>query len=360
MTVFDFIQLFAKIAIVVGLSLSSVPFLVWFERRGSAWMQGRVGPNRVGPFGLLQSVADVLKLFLKESFVPGHVNKFFYILGPAVALVAPLGALMVIPFGSHAWVCGHKVILQIAQIDSGLIFLLAFAGLEVYPVILGGWASHNKYTVLGALRGSSQMVSYEIAMGMSTLSMLIIYGTFNLQEMVVWQSGVIFGFLPSWGVLVNPVGALIFFISIFAETNRLPFDIPEGDAEIVAGYHTEYGAMKFAMFFMAEYVAMVMASALIATLYFGGFSLLPGMGQLVSWLANNFSTTPEMTQNFIALFEFISIVLKVGFFLFVFVWVRWTLPRFRFDQLMDLGWKILFPLSFVNLVAVIIVSYFFT
>src|SRR3989339_198860 len=359
MTLFDFIQMFAKMAVVVGLALSSVPFLVWFERRGSAWMQGRVGPNRVGPFGLLQSVADVLKLFLKESFIPGHVNKFFYLLAPAIALAAPLGALMVIPFGSHAMVMGQKVVLQIAQIDSGLIFLLAFAGLEVYPVILGGWASHNKYTVLGALRGSSQMVSYEIAMGMSILSMLVIYGTFNLQEMVAWQGDSWLGFIPTWGAFINPIGALIFFISIFAETNRLPFDLPEGDAEIVGGYHTEYGAMKFGMFFLAEYVAMVMASALISTLYFGGFNLLPGFGLLVSWVGGYTDGSPDALQNVKAAFEFVSILLKVGFFLFVFVWVRWTLPRFRFDQLMDLGWKVLFPLSFVNLLVVIFMSYFF-
>ncbi len=359
MTLFDFIQLFAKIAVVLGFALTSVPFLVWFERRGSAWMQGRVGPNRVGPFGLLQSVADVLKLFTKESFIPGHVNKFFYVLAPVIALAAPVGALMVIPFGSHVIVFGQKIVLQIAEIDSGLIFLLAFAGLEVYPVILGGWASHNKYTVLGSLRGSSQMVSYEISMGMSILSMLIIYGTFNLQEMVFWQSEKIFGFIPYWGVVVNPIGALIFFIAIFAETNRLPFDLPEGDSEIVGGYHIEYGAMKFGMFFLAEYVAMVMASALISTMFFGGFGLLPGFASLVEFVGTFTSGSPETVQNIQAVFEFVSLLLKVGFFLFVFVWVRWTLPRFRFDQLMDLGWKILFPLSFVNLIVIILVSHFF-
>ena len=351
MEVFDLAQLMAKIVFVLALSLGVIPFLVWFERRGSAWMQRRVGPNRVGPFGLLQSLADVLKFLFKEDFVPAKANKFYYYLAPVIGLVAPLCAMSVIPFGSKMIIMGHEVNLQIASMDSGLIFVLAFAGLEVYPIILAGWASRNKYTVLGALRGSSQIVSYEISMGLALLSMLVVYGTFNPHEMVAWQGA------KYWGAVVNPFGALVFWISIFAETNRLPFDLPEAEAELVAGYHTEYGAMKFALFFMAEYVAMIMASALISTLFFGGYGLLPGMQTIIDMLGAHFAFGEVGFQNAKATFEIISIVSKVSFFMFVFVWVRWTLPRFRFDQLMDLGWKILFPLSLINLVIVTIMVY---
>lgn len=359
MSEFDLIQLFAKILLVVGICLGVVPVLVWFERRGAAWMQGRVGPNRVGPFGLLQPLADAVKFIFKEDFTPRHANKFFYYMAPMIALIAPLCALITIPFGSHA-IIDHQVInLQIAQVDTGVIFILAFAGLEVYPVILAGWASKNKYAVLGALRGSSQIVSYEIAMGLSLLSMLIIYGTFNMQEMVSWQNNTILGFIPRWGVFLNPIGALIFWICIFAETNRLPFDLPEGESEIVAGYHLEYGAMKFALFFMAEYIAMIMASAFLITIFFGGYNLLPGMEMMIAKIVEINGFAQVGAQNTLAFFQFISFFSKVAFFMFVFIWVRWTIPRFRFDQLMDLGWGILFPLSLVNLLVITFISYFF-
>ena len=355
---FDLSMMMAKILVILAGTLGVVPVMVWFERRGAAWMQGRVGPNRVGPFGLLQPLADVVKFIFKETFVPREANKIYYLMAPVIALIAPLCALAVIPFGSKAIINGHEVVLQVAQMDTGVIFILAFAGLEVYPVILAGWASRNKYTVLGALRGSSQIVSYEISMGLALLSMLVVYGSFNPHEMVTWQQGSL-GFLPRWGAFVNPIGALIFWISIFAETNRLPFDLAEGESELVAGYHLEYGGMKFAAFFMAEYVAMIMASGLIATLYFGGYGLLPGMHFLVQIIVDQFQFTAVGTQNTIAVFEFISFASKVAFFMFMFVWIRWTLPRFRFDQLMDLGWKILFPIALINLVVVTIGVYYF-
>ena len=353
MEIFDIAQLVVKIVLVVTLSLSSVPILVWFERRGSAWMQRRVGPNRVGPFGLFQPIADALKFFKKETFVPRDANKGLYLMAPMIALIAPICALSVIPFGSHIIVMGEKVLLQISNMDTGVIFILAFASLEVYPIILAGWSSNNKYTVLGALRASSQIVSYEISMGLALLSILIVYGTFDPHEMVKWQSEHV------WGALVNPFGALVFWISIFAETNRLPFDLPEGESEIVAGFHLEYGGMKFAAFFMAEYVAMIMASGLLATLFFGGYGLLPGFESLVQVVVNLWGATEVGAQNIKAVFEFLSFVLKLGFFLFVFVWIRWSLPRFRFDQLMDLGWKILFPLSLINLFVVTLAVYCF-
>jgi NADH-quinone oxidoreductase subunit H len=348
-----FLMMIAKMLLVIIVVLSVVPIMVWFERRGSAWMQGRVGPHRVGPFGLLQPLADVFKFFCKEDFTPKNANKFFYYLAPIIALIAPLCAMCVLPFGSKMIVDGQEYLLSIAPMDTGVIFILAFAGLEVYPIILAGWASKNKYSVLGSLRGSSQIVSYEISMGLALLSQLIIFGSFNPFEMVEWQTA------HYWGVLVNPIGALVFYISIFAETNRLPFDLPEGESELVAGYHLEYGAMKFALFFMAEYIAMLMVSWFISTVFFGGYGLLPGMQFFVDIISNFAGFAEAGRQNVKAVFEMISICTKIAFFMFAFVWVRWTLPRFRFDQLMNLGWKILFPLSLVNLVVVTIAVYFF-
>lgn len=356
--IFDLTMMMAKIVVILVCTLGVVPVLVWFERRGAAWMQRRVGPNRVGPFGLLQPLADVIKFMFKETFIPKDANRFYYLMAPIIALIAPLCALAVIPFGSRVIINGQEVLLQIAQMDTGVIFILAFAGLEVYPLILAGWASKNKYSVLGALRGSSQIVSYEISMGLALLSMLIVYGSFDPHEMVSWQNRSL-GFLPRWGAFVNPFGALVFWIATFAETNRLPFDLPEGESELVAGYHVEYGGMKFAAFFMAEYVAMIMASALLVTLFFGGYGLIPGTQGIVLWISNTAGFTEVGLQNTIALFEFAGFFLKVAFFMFVMIWIRWTLPRFRFDQLMDLGWKILFPLSLINLVVMTIGVYYF-
>ena len=355
MTLFDSIALSLKLIFVLGVTLNAVPVMVWFERRGSAWIQGRVGPNRVGPFGLLQPVADVLKFVFKENFVPAQASKFYYHLAPAIAAIAPLAAFAVIPFGSFMIISGQEVPLQIAQLDMGVLMVLAFAGLEVYPIMLAGWASNNKYAIFGALRGSSQMVSYEIGMGLSLVSMLLIYGSLDLNAIVQYQSEAWFGVIPRWGMFMNPVAFIIFLIAIFAETNRLPFDLPEGDSEIVAGYHVEYGSTKFAMFFFAEYVAMIMASALLVTLFAGGYSLLPGLGLLSNGISSLVGFEAAGTQNLIAVFQALGFIFKVGCVMFFFVWVRWTLPRFRFDQLMNLGWKILFPIALANLLFVAIV-----
>ncbi len=352
MELFDILATLAKMIFIVALCLASVPICVWFERRGSAWIQGRVGPNRVGPFGLIQPMADAMKFFFKEDFIPAKANKFYYLMAPIIALVAPLVALTTVPFGSHLTLFGRDIPLQIVNFDAGIMLALAFIGLEVYPIILAGWSSNNKYSMMGAIRGSSQIVSYEISMGLALLSMLVVYGTFDMNEMVAFQAAY------TWGAFINPLAALIFWICIFAETNRLPFDLPEGDAEIVAGFHLEYGAMKFALFFMAEYVAMIMASLFLSTIFFGGYALLPGFGALLSSLTSALSLDAIQAQNLKAILEFSSLFIKVGFFMFVFVWVRWTLPRFRFDQLMDLGWKALFPLALFNLVLMSIVSYF--
>ncbi|MEI8348399.1 MAG: NADH-quinone oxidoreductase subunit NuoH, partial [Pseudomonadota bacterium] len=319
--------------------------------RGSAWMQGRVGPNRAGPFGFFQPAADGIKFLCKEAFIPDHANKFLYVAAPAVAMLAPFLAMALIPFGSHLVIMGHQVPLQIASFDSGVILLLAFTGLEVYPVIVGGWSANNKYSLLGAIRGACQLVSYGTAMGLALLSALVIYGTFDLNEIVQYQQDKV------WGCFINPIGALIFLICIFAETNRLPFDLPEGDSEIVGGYHLEYGAMKFSLFFMAEYVAMIMAGGLISTLFFGGYALLPGFAFLAQSIASAFSFDADNLQNVIAVLQFAGFFLKVFFFMCFYIWIRWTLPRFRFDQVINLGWKILLPLSLVNVALMGLVSY---
>jgi NADH-quinone oxidoreductase subunit H len=362
MSSFEIIATGMKMAAVLGFVLTVVPIMVWLERRASAWMQGRVGPNRVGPFGLMQPLADVLKFLLKEDFIPSHVSKFYYTLGPAIALVAPLTAFAVIPFGSFLVINGEKIPLQIADLNMGFLFILAFAGLEVYPIMIAGWASNNKYAVLGALRGSSQIVSYEIAMGLSLISMLMIYSSVNLHDIVAFQHESLWAWLPRWGVFLNPIAALIFLVSIFAETNRLPFDLPEGEAEIVAGYHVEYASIKFGLFFMAEYIAMTMASGMLVTLFFGGYGLLPGMTGLIEHATNLLGarvsmSAEDLAQNLRAIGEVITFTVKIGIVMFFYVWVRWTFPRFRFDQLMDLGWKILFPLAMANLTAVTIILY---
>ncbi len=339
-----------KMGIILGICLGSVPFLGWFERRGSAWMQGRVGPNRVGPFGLLQMFADAMKFIFKEHFIPQNANKVLYMAAPILGLVAPMLALIAIPLGGNIlW--GDKTIpLQIANIDSGIVFVLAFAGLEIYPIILAGMASNNKYSSLGAIRGTAQVLSYEIPLGIALLSMLAVYGTLNFNEMVAAQQNI-------WGIFINPIGALVVFVCMFAETNRLPFDLAEGEAELVAGFHLEYGGIKFALFPMAEYVAMIMVSALFSTLFLGGYNLLPGMGLLHGFLSNLLGYGPTGSQNLMGLLQFASIFIRIGILMFIFVWVRWTFPRFRFDQLMNLGWKILFPLSMANLVVVMLVLY---
>lgn len=346
-----FVACILKILFIVAVVMGAVPIVIWLERRGAGWMQGRPGPNRVGPFGLLQPLSDVVKLVFKESFVPANATKLYYNLAPMIAAVAPIAAWAVIPFGSHFTIFGSQIDLVIAQVPLGVLAVLAFAGLEVYPIMFGGWASNNKYSSFGALRSASQFVSYEISMGMALVSMLLIYGSFNLQEMVAFQAE------TAWGIFLNPIAFIIFLTSIFAETNRVPFDLPEADAELVGGYHTEYGSTKFAMFFFAEYVAMIMASGLLILIFLGGYTVLPGLHLLIPKVSGIFGGSEVAIQNVKAVLEIASFFIKVAMMMFLFIWVRWTLPRFRFDQLMNLGWKIFFPLSLANLVIVAIVLY---
>ncbi len=368
MDIFEWIATGIKIALVVFVMLNVVPLMVWIERRGSALMQNRLGPNRVGPFGIFQSLADVVKFIAKEDFVPAHVEKFYFLLAPLILLAPAFMTFAVVPFGGDITINGRIVHLQIADLNVGILYIFSIASLGVYGIIMAGWASNNKYSLLGSLRSSAQMISYELSLGLSIIGILMACGSLNLREIVVAQSNPwnILGFfsIPQWGVFIQPIGFLVFLTCVYAETNRLPFDLPEGESEIVAGYHTEYGSMKFALFFMAEYMNMVTASAMVVTLFFGGYLLLPGMSYLIAPLSNLLTHTPFVSglsnlQDWAKLLlEVASFTIKVCFFMWLFVWVRWTLPRFRYDQLMNLGWKVMLPLSLANIVVTGFLIYF--
>lgn len=336
-----------KIALLLFVILTLVAYLSLAERRISAFIQDRLGPNRVGPFGLLQPVADGIKFIFKEDIIPERANKTIYILAPAISLVTALIALAVIPIGKGFYtdIFGHLkdpifVRFQIADINVGLLYVLAVGSLGVYGVVLGGWASNSKYSLLGGLRSAAQMISYEIPLGLSILGVIIITGSFKLDEIVEAQDKI-------WFLALQPVGFLIFLVSSFAETNRLPFDLPEAESEIVAGYHTEYSSMKFVMFYMAEYTHMIVVSALMVCLFLGGWYPLPFGG----WFGLNIEKYWYLPP--------IVFTGKVLFLLFVFIWVRWTIPRFRYDQVMKLGWKVLFPLSVLNIIVTSAVLVFF-
>lgn len=330
------------------------------ERWVSAWIQDRVGPNRTGIpltllggkkdlpfFGLLQPLADGLKFILKEDHTPGHVRKFYFWLAPILVMVPALLTCGVIPFGSEMQIMGHSVKMVIADLNVGPLFIFAIASLGVYGIVLAGWASNSKYPFLGGVRSSSQMISYEISLGLSVIPVLMIFGELNLGKIVQYQNDNGWLLAPFWGegltlkrwILLAPllISFLIFTISIFAETNRMPFDLPECETELVAGYHTEYGSMKFAMFFLGEYAAMIVGSGLIVSLFFGGWSLPFGIG---SELAK--------TTWWMGLLHMGCFLTKIFLFVFFFMWVRWTVPRFRFDQLMRLGWVFFFEIALAN------------
>lgn len=332
---------FLKTAVLVGVVLTMVAYSVWAERKVSAFIQDRVGPNRVGWAGLLQPLVDGVKLVLKENFVPSGVNKFFFSLAPALAFVPALLVLAVLPFGSSLF----GVPMVIANLNTGILWVFAVSSLGVYGIVLAGWSSNSKYPFLGGIRSSSQMISYEIALGLSVIPIFLITGTLNLGEIVQYQT------LHGW--MVFPMGMsgfnlqrlllwipmlisfLVFLIAMFAETNRLPFDLPEAEQELVGGYHTEYSSMRFAMFFLGEYAAMIAGAGVIVTLFLGGWSLpfVPDGSQGWLWGVVNIAT-------FFA---------KVAAIIFFFLWIRWTLPRFRFDQLMKLGWYVFFEVALVNI-----------
>jgi NADH-quinone oxidoreductase subunit H len=329
MTVF-LIASVVKILVVFTLVMVGVAFLTLAERRICAWMQDRLGPNRVGPQGLLQPAADGLKNLLKEEALPAQADRVLFMLAPAVSFIPALITIAVVPFATPLPTRWGEIPLVIADLPVGFLYILAISSLDVYGIVLAGWSSNNKYSLLGGLRASAQMISYELALGMSTVAVLLVAGNVTLSDVVVRQQQSLF----TWNVFPLALAFFIFTVAAFAETNRLPFDLPEAEGELIAGYHTEYSAMKFSMFYIAEYSNMVTASALMTTLFFGGWDI-----PFTHWD----DAAPWTIVKTLA--TFVTFSLKMGFFLFLFIWVRWTLPRFRYDQLMALGWKIMLPLA---------------
>jgi NADH-quinone oxidoreductase subunit H len=319
-----------KIVVVFTVIMVGVALLTLAERRICAWMQDRRGPNRVGPHGLLQPAADGLKNLLKEETLPAQADRLLFLLAPAMSFVPALLTFAVIPFATPLPTRWGDVDMVVANLPVGFLYILAFSSLGVYGIVLAGWSSNNKYSLLGGLRATAQMISYEIAMGLSTVAVLLIAGNVALTDVIAKQSQSLF----TWNVFPLSLAYFVFIVAAFAETNRLPFDLPEAEAELIAGYHTEYSAMKFSMFYIAEYSNMVTASALMATLFFGGFDI-----PFTHW-----DNAPPWTILKTAA-TLLAFAVKLCFFLFLYIWVRWTLPRFRYDQLMALGWKVMLPLA---------------
>ncbi len=368
-----------KVAVIFLMMVQMVPLLVWLERRGSAFIQNRLGPNRVGPLGLMQLLADAVKFIFKEQFIPGNAVKFLFLAAPVIALVPAALAFAAIPlstaisidaFQAMGQTWGPYVInMQSVKMEVGIIYILAVSSLGAYGLLIAGWGSGNKYSLLGALRASAQMISYELALGLSIVGILMIYGTFDLNKMIDMQAGplsfVFMGkefiapsFVPNWGIFFQPIGALLFFIAAFAESNRLPFDLPESEGELVAGFHTEYGGFKMLLFFMGEYGHMMVSSGLVAVFYLGGYDIPGVTPQMVNefFTANvGGGTIASVLTSLIFLGCFVT---KVAILLWIFIWVRWTLPRFRYDTLMDLGWRTLLPWTLGNAIITAIVLYF--
>ena len=376
-----------KTLLVVAVIMHVLAYLQWVERKVIAHVQLRVGPRRVGPHGLLQPLADVIKLVTKEDMLPSHVNKFFYFLAPFIAVMFALIPMALIPWGGDINVLGIHTTMQVTDLNIGILFVLGLSGMGVYGVALAGWASNNKYSLMGGLRSSAQMISYELPMALAIAAPLLMFNTLSFRGMVDAQAGAYLGFIPKWAIFQMPfpqiIGFLLFMVSAFAETNRVPFDLPEAENELVAGFHTEYGSMKFASFFMAEYANMVTVSAIATILFLGGWHpLWPAelgsnyLPTLIHWVAALFCfyhgmnparpfdritlpvfgviafliggvfLVPVLQQFLLPLFWFGA---KTGTILFVFIWIRATLPRFRYDQLMSFAWTFMFPVALVNL-----------
>jgi len=330
------------------LSLVVAMYSTWLERKVAAWLQDRVGPNRAGPFGLLQPLADGGKMFFKEEFIPSASNKFLFIAGPGIAMLTATITGAVIPWGSDFLINGRLISLQISDINIGILYLMGVLSIGVYGILIGGWASNNKYSLFSAIRASSQMISYELAMGLVVITIIMISGSMNLKEIVENQSGALYGISAlkglNWNIFYQPLGFVLFLTCALAECNRAPFDLAECETELIGGYHVEYSSMKLGFYLFAEYINMFISSAVIATLFFGGYCF-PGM--------EHFSGIT------LAILSFLTMLLKTIFFIFVFMWIRWTLPRFRYDQLMDLGWRKMIPLALINmLITAAVVLYF--
>jgi NADH-quinone oxidoreductase subunit H len=321
------------IVVVFAITMIMAMYSTWAERKVAAYLQDRVGPNRAGWGGLLQPLADGMKLFAKEEFFPNTPNKFLFVVGPAIAMSTALMTSAVIPWGDKLHLFGKDIYLQATDIDVSLLYILGVVSLGVYGIMIGGWASNNKFSLMGAVRAASQMVSYEVAMGLSLIALLMMTGTLSLKEISIQQAG------WHWNVLYQPVSFLIFLICAFAETNRTPFDLAECESELIGGYHTEYSSMKMGFYLFAEYANMFISSTVISVLFFGGYNY-PGM----SWAVENWGVNLANVLGIIVLF------IKICSFIFFFMWIRWTIPRFRYDQLMNLGWRILIPLSIINII----------
>lgn len=412
----DYLIISGKAIFIWGVALFFIPLLIWFERKGAAFIQDRTGPNRAAVAGIrlagyIHNIADVVKLLWKETMVPPHVNRAYFMIAPFIGFTFILLAFAVIPWADTLVIAGREISMQVANLNAGILFILAITSLNVYGIVLAGWSSNNKFALLGGLRSTAQMISYEIPLGLSIVGVFMVFGSVQLNEIVRGQGELLFGFLPRWGVFVQPLGFILFLTAAFAEANRNPFDLPEGESEIVAGYHVEYSGIRFALFYMGEYAAIVLASAMIATLFFGGWQVpylpteklvanadlvrkvLLGFGGLAAivfgiWMIifskrvrGVFKDRRENEGNILGVVNFViaavllvafftsfsrempdwgpgvvafvaqlsAFLIKLVFFCWFFIWVRWSLPRFRYDQLMRLGWKTMIPLAFVNL-----------
>ncbi len=331
------VEKFILVAIIFGISLVTAMYSTYAERKVAAFLQDRIGPNRAGPFGIFQPMADGAKMFMKEEIIPTQSSGLLFIIGPSLAILTACIGSAVIPWGQQLTIGSRVIDLQVTDINVGILYIFGVVSLGVYGIMIGGWASNNKYSLLGAIRAASQNISYEIAMGLSIIALLMLTGTLSLRQIAEQQHGFWSNGWFTWNVFRQPLGFLIFIICAFAETNRSPFDLPECETELVGGYHTEYSSMKLGFYLFAEYINMFISSAVMATLYFGGYNF-PFMHHL------------GLSENLVTILGVVALFAKIIFFIFFFMWVRWTIPRFRYDQLMDLGWKVLIPLAIANIV----------
>ena len=323
------------VLVIFAITLAVGAYSTYAERKVAAFLQDRIGPDRAGPFGILQPLADGLKFIMKEEIIPDVSNKFLFVLGPCIAMLTALMAGVVVPWGNTLVIHGTEYSLQITDINIGILYIFGVVSIGVYGIMIGGWASNNKFSLLGAIRASAQMISYEIAMGLSIIAFVMMTGTLSLGEITTMQAGGAGSHWNFWNVVYQPLGFLIFLTCAFAECNRTPFDLPECETELVGGYHTEYSSMKLGFYLFAEYINMFISSAVISTLYFGGYNF-PFMNDL------------GLSHNTVTVLGSLALFAKIIFFIFFFMWIRWTVPRFRYDQLMNLGWKGLLPLSIAN------------
>ena len=333
MLLIDFALIIEKLVLIVVVVMSSLViamYTTFAERKVAAVLQDRRGPNRAGPFGLLQPLADGLKLFFKEEIIPNFSSRALFIMGPGLAMLTAIMTSAVIPWGNTVEFFGRTISLQIADVNIGILYVFGVVSLGVYGIMIGSWASNNKFSLIGGLRAASQIISYELAMGLSLIALLMVTGTLSLKEMVVQQQG------SYWNIVYQPLGFFIFLICAFAECNRTPFDLPEAENELIGGYHTEYSSMKLGFYLFAEYINMFISSVIMATLFFGGYDM-------------PFVNEANFSPNIAALIGITALMFKVCCFIFLFMWVRWTIPRFRYDQLMHLGWRILIPLALFNM-----------